>query len=169
MWRHKVSRTPPDVTARFLRPLAALALLAATLPGVAVAATGGEKEVPRHNSFGGSCPKCELSGRRLAGAQFIAADFSGAALVGSDLREARFMASNFSGADMSRADLTDSELMGAVFRGANLSHARLRSTSAKAVVFAGANLSGADLSDSEMVAANFQDAVMPRVIMRSAE
>src|SRR5438270_9132617 len=107
--------------------LIALAVLALGAPVAARAATGGgEKEVPRSNTFGGDCAKCELSGRRMHGARFMNANFSGATLIGSDLREAHFMSSTFAGADLTRADLTDSQIVGVNFSGANLSHAKLR-------------------------------------------
>ena len=89
---------------RLSAALAAFAL-AAPLAGAAMA---GDKEVPRQNTFGGSCVKCELSGRNLSGAKIIGANFSGAALVGANLREATFHGSVFSDADLSRADPSDS-------------------------------------------------------------
>src|SRR5689334_19088422 len=102
-----VSRTPERVTKTFHSVLTALLFLAMSVPVTAhaAAASGAEKEVPRSTGFGGACPKCELSGRRLAGAHFMGADFSGSAFVGSDLREAHFLGSNFTGANLSHADL----------------------------------------------------------------
>ena len=89
---------------------------------------GGDKEVPRTNTFGGDCVKCELSGRRMRNAHFINANFSGAALVGTDLRETHFLASNFTNADMTRADLSDSVMISVLFTNAVLNHAKFRDT-----------------------------------------
>ena len=114
---------------RLTRRLPVLAALLATalaaVPGMA-SANMGDKDVARMVSFGGACAKCELSGRKLAGAQFVGANFAQAALVGSDLRDARFLGANFSGADLSRADLTDAQMVGANFTTAVLTDARLR-------------------------------------------
>jgi uncharacterized protein YjbI with pentapeptide repeats len=70
---------------------AALGAFSATLPGAARA--GDKVVVARRDAFGGACPRCELSGRKLAGAHFTGANFAGAALVGSDLRGAAFVGS----------------------------------------------------------------------------
>ncbi|HZZ34785.1 MAG TPA: pentapeptide repeat-containing protein, partial [Caulobacteraceae bacterium] len=43
-------------------------LMMAAAAGQAYAAAG-DKDVPRLVSFGGSCPNCELSGRKLTGAR----------------------------------------------------------------------------------------------------
>ncbi len=125
--------------------LIALAALAVAAP-IAAHAGAADKEVPRSNTFGGDCVKCELSGRRLHGAHFMNANFSGAALVGSDLRDAHFISSTFTGADLTRADLTDSQILGVNFSNAILTHAKLRDTQASGSVFADANLSGADFT-----------------------
>ena len=125
---------------RLTRSLPVLsALLAAALvavPGLACA-NMGDKDVARMVSFGGACAKCELSGRKLAGAQFVGANFAQAALVGSDLRDARFLGANFSGADLSRADLSDAQMVGANFHGAVLAEARLRDVEARGALGCG--------------------------------
>ena len=56
------------------------------------------------------------------------ANFSGATLVGSDLREAQFLGSNFTGADLSGAVLTDAQILGTIFTDAIMQHTRMRST-----------------------------------------
>src|SRR5512143_3337512 len=79
-----------------------IALAAFTLAAPATArahSSDRDKEVPRSNTFGGDCAKCELSGRRLHGAHFMNANFTGATMIGSDLREAHFLSSTFAGAD----------------------------------------------------------------------
>src|SRR5258708_6117661 len=125
--------------------LIALAAITLAAPVAARAgSSGNDKEVPRSNTFGGDCAKCELSGRRLHGAHFMNANFTGAILVGSDLREARFLTSTFAGADLTRADLTDSQIISVNFSGANLSHARLRDTQAVGSISAHTNPSRAD-------------------------
>src|SRR3954465_2508734 len=106
--------------------LIALAALTLAMPVAARAGSSSDKEVPRSNNFGGDCAKCELSGRRLRGAHFMNANFTGAILVGSDLREAHFIASTFAGADLTKADLSDSQIISVNFAGATLSHAKLR-------------------------------------------
>src|SRR5438445_13421394 len=117
------SRIPVRVTHNLSRALIALFVLTLAAPAAAraAAAAGGDREVPRSTGFGGACPKCELSGRRLAGAHFLGADFSAAALVGSDLREAHVLASNFTGAHLSRAHLTDAHIPGTIFAVTNIS------------------------------------------------
>ena len=61
---------------RSLPALSALVAVAlAAIPGLA-SANMGDKDVARMVSFGGACAKCELSGRKLAGAQFVGADFA---------------------------------------------------------------------------------------------
>ena len=149
----------------FRTALTRIASLAASLAVVALAPSAanamvGDKEVAKLVSFGGACAKCELSGRKLTGAQFNGANFAGAALVGSDLREARFYGANFTGADLSRADLSDSEMIGANFGSANLSDAKLRDVEAKGVSFSSANLSNADLRNLQAQGANFGKAWM---------
>jgi len=105
------------------------------IASIAGAAQAGDKEISRQVSFGGSCVKCELSGRNLSGARIIGANFSGATLVGAILRDAKFHASVFAGADLTKADLSDAAMTGANFSGANLTSARLRSTEANGVSF----------------------------------
>ena len=72
-----------------------------------------DPDVARTVSLGGSCVRCELSGRDLSGATFISATFTGSTLVGANLRGAELVGSNFSGADFSRADLRGATLVGA--------------------------------------------------------
>jgi len=62
-----------------------------------------DRDVTRMISLGGSCNRCELSGRNLAGATFTGATFTSATLVGADLRGAELVGSNFSASDFSRA------------------------------------------------------------------
>ena len=61
--------------------------------GVAPAFAGVElslqdRDVARSVSLGGSCNRCELSGRNLSGATFTGASFANATLIGSNLRGA---------------------------------------------------------------------------------
>ena len=63
-------------------------------------------------SLGGSCNRCELSGRNLSGATFTGATFTSATLVGANLRGAELVGSNFSGSDFTRADLRGAEMPG---------------------------------------------------------
>ena len=55
---------------RRTRLLAALGALFAILPVVG-SAMAGEKQIRRQDSFGGSCVKCELSGRNMSGARIV--------------------------------------------------------------------------------------------------
>ena len=81
----RVIRKRPACMNRLSALLIALAALAGLAPSAANAMMG-DKAVAKMVSFGGSCERCELSGRQLSGARFIGADFTEAALVGSDLR-----------------------------------------------------------------------------------
>ena len=47
-----------------------------------------DRDVARSVSLGGSCNRCELSGRNLSGATFTGASFMNATLVGANLRGA---------------------------------------------------------------------------------
>ena len=86
---------------------AAMAVLIATPAAAEIQLQFGfqDRDVARMVSLGGSCNRCELSGRDLTGAAFHGATFLNATLVGSDLRGAELVGSNFSGSDFSRADL----------------------------------------------------------------
>ena len=68
---------------RIIPIASALFAAALAIPGLACASMG-DKDVARMVSFGGACPKCELSGRKLAGAQFVGANFAKSAMIGSD-------------------------------------------------------------------------------------
>ena len=124
---------------RVTRFLLASAAAFAALPA-AGGAWAGEKEIPRQVSFGGSCVKCELSGRNLSGARIVGANFSGANMMGANLRDAKFHASNFAGADLTKADLSDSAMSGANFSGANLTGADATGANLYEASFRGANL-----------------------------
>ncbi|MGZ8364035.1 MAG: pentapeptide repeat-containing protein, partial [Caulobacteraceae bacterium] len=54
--------------------LAALALLASASATPVLA--GGDKDVPRQTSIGGSCPGCVLTGKKLTNATFMGGDFT---------------------------------------------------------------------------------------------
>ena len=118
---------------RFSTALPALALFAGLSALAAPAAAEvslliQDRDVTRMISLGGSCHRCELSGRNLAGATFTGASFISATLVGADLRGAELVGSNFSFSDFSRANMTGAALQGsnfsaAVFRDVNMSGA----------------------------------------------
>jgi uncharacterized protein YjbI with pentapeptide repeats len=143
------------LTRSFSASLLALVLAVWTLPRVLWA---GDREVARVVAFGGACTKCELSGRRLAGARFVGADFGGSALVGSDLRATRFVGSSFAGANLSRADLSGSAMVGADFQAANLSGARLRGAMTPGSRFDGASFLNADLQGAVLTGGGFAGA-----------
>ena len=50
-----------------------------------------DRDVARMVSLGGSCNRCELSGRDLSGAAFHGANFMNATLVGAELRGAELI------------------------------------------------------------------------------
>src|ERR1700743_3439922 len=109
----------------YRRPLTLVGLAAAVLMiGTGAAGTasalsfGGDHDVARTMSFGGSCQHCELSGRKLGGATFTSANFNNATLVGTDLRDAMLLGSYFNDSNFSRADLRNAQMMGAKFHGA---------------------------------------------------
>ena len=96
---------------RSISPLRRLALAASALMGLTTAAPAlagavdttwtQDRDVARMVSLGGSCTRCELSGRDLSGATLTGANFAYATLVGANLRGAELVGSNFVGADFS--------------------------------------------------------------------
>ena len=78
---------------------------------------------------------CDISGLSMTGRNLCDADFTGAVLVGCDLRKTRLDNANFYGADMQGADLSDASLRRADLRGASLR---------------GANLTGADMFEADL-------------------
>jgi uncharacterized protein YjbI with pentapeptide repeats len=139
-----------------LSPLLAVAIVPASAPGVLWAA--GEREVARTTVFGGTCAKCILSGRKLGGARFVAATFTGSAMVGTDLRAARFVGGFFAGVDLSRADLSASVVVGTDFQGARFEGTRMRGMILTAGRFDGANFRDADLQGSVLTGGTYADA-----------
>ena len=74
------------------------ALAALGMAGAAAPATAGDiipqfgwqdRDSQRSVSLGGSCNRCELSGRDLSGATFTAATFTSATFVGANLAAPR--------------------------------------------------------------------------------
>ena len=105
-----------DLIARLLATsAAALVLTGISATSAAAWTIMGDREATKVISFGGSCARCELSGRKLIGATFQGANFEGATLVGADLRGAQLIGSNFSSSDFSRADLRNAQLTGSMF------------------------------------------------------
>jgi hypothetical protein len=113
-----------------------------------------DRDVARMVSLGGSCNRCELSGRNLSGATFTGATFLNATMVGTNLRGAELVGSNFSHSDFSRADLRGVEIVGATFANANFTGAALQGAEAM-----GALRAERDESPDREVAA-------PRVVRR---
>ena len=89
---------------RFAIAFSSLVLASLALVGQAQAMVD-DRDVARLVSFGGSCGKCDLSGRKLTGTRFTGAAFADAVFVGSDLRGSTFMGSNFQRVHMTGADL----------------------------------------------------------------
>ena len=78
---------------------------------------------------------CDLSGLSVTGRNLCDADFTGALLVGCDMRKAKLDNANMYGADMQGADLTDASMRRVDLRGSSLR---------------GANLTGADLFEADL-------------------
>lgn len=78
---------------------------------------------------------CDLSGLSMTGRNLCDADFTGAMMVGCDLRKTKMDNANCYGADMQGADLTDASLRRADLRGSSLR---------------GANLTGADMFEADL-------------------
>src|SRR5690348_2175316 len=99
--------------------LFAASLLGWSFAGQAMAAAGdGDKDIPRITALGGSCPGCELSGKKLTGAQIEGGNFNKATFIGCDLRGASITGSSFVGSDFTRADLRSASVEGANFTNA---------------------------------------------------
>src|SRR5271155_1728608 len=75
-----LSRSATQTLSRPAYALALAAIVAAFGVSRACARDDGVDTV-RMMSIGGSCPNCQLSGRKLPGARFIGANLSGATLV----------------------------------------------------------------------------------------
>src|SRR3989338_7082039 len=75
--------------------IAAAGLMLATPAFAGIEMTVQDRDVARSVSLGGSCNRCELSGRNLSGATFTGASFMNATLVGANLRGAEMVGSNF--------------------------------------------------------------------------
>ncbi|HWU81140.1 MAG TPA: pentapeptide repeat-containing protein, partial [Caulobacter sp.] len=78
---------------------------------------------------------CDLSGLSMTGRNLCDADFTGAMMVGCDLRKTKLDNANCYGADMQGADLTDASMRRADLRGSSLR---------------GANLTGADMFEADL-------------------
>jgi Pentapeptide repeats (8 copies) len=104
---------------------------------------GPEHDVPRKLTLHGDCAGCDLSGRRLMGA-----DLAGSALLGVSARHA-----DFRGADLSHARLSGGQFDAANFAGADLAHAELT-----AAVFDGADFSRASLDHADLRGADLSRA-----------
>src|SRR3712207_9360448 len=115
-WTAVTSPTAPECSAMRL----AIALIGLALSAGAAQATVPDqaREVSRSMSLGGSCKKCEFSGRSMTNATFTGGNFTGASLVGADLRGAKMHGVRFPGADFTRADLRGAATLGSVFSGA---------------------------------------------------
>lgn len=99
-----------------------------------------EHDVPRKLTLHGDCAGCDLSGRRLMGA-----DLAGSALLGVSARHA-----DFRGADLSHARLSGGEFDAANFAGANLAHAELLGADFDGANFSRASLDHADLRGADL-------------------
>ena len=98
----------------------------------------------RSITLGGSCNRCELSGRNLSGATLTYANLGGA-----DLRGVKLEGANLGGANLGGADLRGVKPEGANLRGANLGGADLTSSRLAGVSLRGADLTGVTIAASE--------------------
>jgi uncharacterized protein YjbI with pentapeptide repeats len=105
----------------------------------------------------------DLSGVKLARANFKKLDLRNAKLAGANLSQAAFEEAKLTDAVFDKADLTRANLvkvyaLRASFAGANLTRARLRASNLKSASFAGANLTGADLIYADLTGADLSGA-----------
>ena len=91
--------------------VAALAIAGSASAEVTIQFQFQDRDVARMVSLGGSCSRCELSGRDLTGAAFTGASFLNATLVGANLRGAELVGSNFSGATLTGTNLSGATLL----------------------------------------------------------
>ncbi|MEA5572817.1 pentapeptide repeat-containing protein [Calothrix sp. UHCC 0171] len=96
----------------------------------------------------GSCPRCDLSG----------ADLSGANLPRVILRDANLKGANFSQSDLRGADLTGANLEGALLNNANLTAASLTGALMKSASLENANLAFASFMSTNLEATNLKGA-----------
>jgi hypothetical protein len=115
-----------------------------------------------------TCPKCDLVGLDMHGANLEEADLSGANLAGVNLEHANLSEANLTGADLSGANLAETNLIKANLSGADLTGANLHWA-----ILSKAKLSGAKLKEAYMVKADcykadFTDADMTDAVLQRA-
>jgi uncharacterized protein YjbI with pentapeptide repeats len=106
----------------------------------------------------------DLRGACLPGVTLAGADLMGAALDGADLRRTNLAAAVMVGASLTRATLTGGSLVGTDLRGADLVRANLTNVDARRAGFDRANLCAAVLHKG-----NFTDANLRRADLREAD
>ena len=128
-----------------------------------------DADVARTMSFGGSCVKCDFTGRKFTGANFVGSQFAKAILVSADLRGANIISSNFTGADFRGADLRSAEAFQSIFIKADFSGAKMDGLSAPAASFRDAALNGVMMRSAELTGANFRSADMNKAQLTGAQ
>ncbi len=100
----------------------------------------------------------ELTGARMAGADFDGTDLQGAKMAGADLTHSSVDRARLSGADLSRAKLVQLNGYRATFKGSNLAGADMTKAELFRANLSAANLSGANMRKSELQRANLDGA-----------
>jgi uncharacterized protein YjbI with pentapeptide repeats len=103
--------------------------------------------------------RADLTGADLGAADLTRADLAGANLCAADLIRADLTGANLSGADLTRADLTGAQLIGASLSG-SLGPAKLQAARLAAADLTRAQLTGADLSGADLVGADLTSAYL---------
>ena len=158
-----------------MRRLGLVFASALTLLGAASAAHAIDKDVARRVALGGSCQRCQFSGRQLVGARFFGSDFDHSALVGTDLRRPGTAAAadilrRFTRANLQGATVQGSDFEGSAFNNAAMSGLEGQGSNFSRAVFNGAQLKGAEmqganLADASAVGADFTSAEMQGAIL----
>ena len=114
-------------------------------------------------------PLEDFSGARLLGIDLRGLDFSGAKFQGAYLRGSDLSDIDLSAADLSQVNLGGADLSGALLSDANLSQADLHRVSLVLANLSGANLIGVNLTEANLSNCNLSDANLTNACLKDAD
>ncbi|MFB2937584.1 pentapeptide repeat-containing protein [Aerosakkonemataceae cyanobacterium BLCC-F154] len=118
--------------------------------------------------FTRKCPRCDLRGADLRGANLGGADLREAKLEGAYLGGANLWGTNLESASMEGTNLVGANLGDANLEGANLEGANLGNANLEGASLGGANLGNAKLWDAKLWDANLENANLSGANLRNA-